>query len=1175
MLDSLTPSNDTHQDTQQRVLDYYTEAGAMTHPGQHAALLDALPDGIPELCRIVQGLLIHPMEAHLYHERLSTTRKRDLDIRSVSRMLTRLLEIDDAPLTEARPPRFRLVGNCRDFATLFCAFLRHKGIPARARCGFGLYFFNNDHWVCEYWHAQEQRWVLVDAQLDEVQVHEYRLPFDPCDLPREQFLVAGEAWRQCRFEGVEWKRYGFRRWRGKDFIAASLMRDLASLNKSEVLPWDISDLAGGKSVQKLTKNELTRYDTFASLGVAAIHENAVFPQVRDVYARDTRLREVVEAMVAEEKLLEETHTSTTPSHDYPQPSTLSTSTRRRPRPTPARGTNTFDLDKLIVRGAAQHNLKHIDVSIPRYKFVVLTGVSGSGKSSLAFDTIYAEGQRRYVESLSPFVRHYLEKVEKPRVDFIAGLSPAVAIEQKTVSRNPRSNVGTITEIINYLRLLYSRVGIAHCLQCGTTIGPLSDTRVCSHCGSTFPELWSQHFSPNSPVGMCPDCNGLGTKLEVDPDLVIADPTLSIPDGAIRFYGNIRKKKNSSGWPLGQLQGIADHYGTDLELPWQDLPQVFRDVVLYGSGDEKIHITHSSEWEEGSWSSESTRVVKGLIYHINRLFRQTKSDMTRTGYQSYMSQQPCPACSGTRLSKEVRAVTLNGRIISKIGSMTIRDLSSWVDSLYDALDDEAFEIASEILKETTARLQFILDVGLHYLTLDRPAPTLSGGEGQRIRLASQLGCGLVGVLYVLDEPSIGLHPRDQRTLIDTLLQLRDAGNSVLVVEHDAETMRTADWIVDMGPGAGILGGSVVAQGTPETLMAHPTSLTGHYLSGALQVTSPNGRQRRKPKGRFSIFGASLHNLKHVDAHIPLGVLTCITGVSGSGKSSLINGTLYPALLQALHNSDERPGPHERIEGLEQLDKGIAITQDAIGRTPRSNPATYVGFFDEIRGILANTEEARGRGYKADRFSFNVSGGRCESCKGYGQKMIEMHFLADVWVTCKECGGTRFNSETLDIRYRGKNIADILNMDVQEALKLFRDQPKLLRILQTLHDVGLDYIKLGQSAPTFSGGEAQRIKLAKELSCIATGRTLYILDEPTTGLHFADIQRLLDVLHRLVDAGNTVLVIEHNLDVIKTADWLIDMGPEGGDGGGCIVAQGTPEDVMQVSTSYTGQFLRSYL
>ena len=983
---------------------------------------------------------------------------------------------------------------------------------------------------------------------------------------------------------------------------------------------------------------------------------------------------------------------------------------------------------IVIRGAHQHNLRHIDVSIPRYKFVVLTGVSGSGKSSLAFDTLYAEGQRRYVESLSAYARQFLGQMEKPKVDYIGGLSPAIAIEQKAVSKNPRSTVGTVTEVMDYLRVLYARVGTAHCPQCGRVVQPqsaqqiadqlatlspgtrlqllapvarerkgthadviegarrdgyvraridglpvdlsssvklaktkkhnielivdrlivpkhehtgtqdagpsdseweafstrlvdsvettlkvgnglltadlgdgqelmLSEHNACPHCNVSFPELSPQLFSFNSPLGMCPDCNGLGTQRTVDIDLIIQDPSLSLMDGALRWYGELRKKKKS--WGLRQLQAIAAHYDVDLETPWQDLPQKFRDVLLYGSGDEKIRFTYEAEWDEGTWSGESVRTVKGIIYNINRLFRQTRSDYTRRWYASFMSEQPCPTCGGARLRPEARAVTVGGKTISQVGTMAIDEAYAWVTGLYEgahrgeqsnssffsntpssahhapveSLTAEQFEIAGEVLKEIRDRLQFMLNVGLHYLTLDRPAPSLSGGEGQRIRLASQIGCGLVGVLYILDEPSIGLHARDNRALLDTLLQLRDMGNTVLVVEHDAETMRSADWLIDLGPGAGVLGGKVVSAGPPDAVAADPQSLTGRYLSGELAVVAPNGKKRRQPaNGWLTVAGARLHNLKRIDARFPLGVMTCVTGVSGSGKSSLVAETLYPALARAFHNAQGRPGPHDRLQGLEHLDKVIDITQAPIGRTPRSNPATYVKLFDRIRRVFASTPEAKARGYKPGRFSFNVKGGRCEACKGHGQKKIEMHFLADVWVRCQECKGTRYNRETLAILYKGKNIADVLDMDVQEALEFFGNHPKIARILQTLHDVGLDYVKLGQSATTLSGGEAQRVKLAKELSRVATGRTLYILDEPTTGLHFADIQRLLDVLHRLVDAGNTVVVIEHNLDVIKTADWIIDLGPEGGDAGGNIIAQGAPEQVKQVESSYTGQFLK---
>jgi excinuclease ABC subunit A len=952
-------------------------------------------------------------------------------------------------------------------------------------------------------------------------------------------------------------------------------------------------------------------------------------------------------------------------------------------------------ENIIVRGAEQHNLKKIDVIIPRNKMVVLTGVSGSGKSSLAFDTIYAEGQRRYVESLSAYARQFLGQMEKPKVDFIGGLSPAIAIEQKTVSKNPRSTVGTVTEVLDYLRVLYARAGIAHCPGCGrvveaqsaqriteqlATLPPgtrlqilapvvrerkgthaelleqirkdgyvraringkitdlsgeislaktkkhnieivvdrlkvpegsgeeredfdkrladsvstalqageglliadtgegteimLSEQNACPACGISFPELSPQLFSFNSPLGMCQDCHGLGTQMSVDVNLLVSKPELSLMDGASRWYGELRKKKDS--WTLKQLQSIADFYGASLETPWQDLPQKFRDAILYGSGDEKIKFSYENRTVDSTWTGESLRVTKGIVYHANRLFRQTNSEYTQRFYASFMSEQSCQNCGGARLRPEARGVLVGDKSLTEVGRLTIGEALEWVKSLYDALSTEQMEIAGEVLKEIRERLQFMLNVGLYYLTLDRPAPTLSGGEGQRIRLASQLGCGLVGVLYILDEPSIGLHARDNRALLDTLLQLRDMGNTVLVVEHDDETMRSADWLIDMGPRAGILGGEVISAGTPAQVTADPKSLTGRYLRGELVVSAPGGYERRTSPGLYlSIHGARLNNLKNVTAHFPLGLMTCITGVSGSGKSSLISRTLHPALAHALHRAEDRPGPHDRIEGLENLDKVINITQEPIGRTPRSNPATYVGLWDDIRKVFAATPEARSRGYGSDRFSFNVKGGRCEACKGHGQKRIEMHFLADVWVTCRECKGTRFNRETLAVRYKGKNISQVLDMDVQEALDFFANQPKIARVLQTLHDVGLDYIKLGQSATTLSGGEAQRVKLASELCRVATGRTIYILDEPTTGLHFDDIQRLLDVLHRLVDAGNTVIVIEHNLDVIKTADWIIDLGPEGGEQGGYILAEGTPESVAEVEQSYTGKFLKPLL
>jgi excinuclease ABC subunit A len=962
-------------------------------------------------------------------------------------------------------------------------------------------------------------------------------------------------------------------------------------------------------------------------------------------------------------------------------------------------------DKIVIRGAREHNLKNIDVAIPRNKLVVFTGVSGSGKSSLAFDTLYAEGQRRYVESLSSYARQFLGQMEKPKVDFIGGLSPAIAIEQKAVSKNPRSTVGTVTEVYDYLRVLFARVGTPHCYNCGRVVkqqsaqqivdqvadlavgtrfqllasiakgrkgtfedvfaqartdgfararidgvttdldqrfkleknkkhnielvvdrlviaeakdkefmarltdsvetalrwgeGVLmvdvldgeellfSEKNACAHCGLSFPELTPQLFSFNSPLGACNDCNGLGEQFEFDPELFI-DPAKSINGGAVIPWGPVAKKANS--WAAQISLQMAERFQFSLDTPWPDLPDEVRTLIL--NGNPNIKFRYQSENFSGNWPYE------GVVYSTRRRYKETQSQGMRDYYGQFLSQQPCPTCQGQRLRPEAKAVTVAGLKLFEVTTMNVAEAYEWVSHLMGenvmrrtrsvktenghtthpklyapGLTAQELEIAYELLKEIRDRLKFMLDVGLHYLTLDRAAPSLSGGEGQRIRLASQIGSGLVGVMYILDEPSIGLHQRDNRRLLDSLLRLRDLGNTVLVVEHDEETMADADWIIDFGPGAGVKGGQVVFAGTPEEIKS-ATSLTGQYLSGQLSVASGSGR--RNPNGRWlKMVGVSHHNLKNVEVGIPLGCFSCVTGVSGSGKSSLITETLYPALARILHRAQERPGHFERLEGLDVVDKVIHITQDPIGRTPRSNPATYVKMWDDIRNVFALTPEAQARGYKAGRFSFNVKGGRCEACEGYGQKVVEMHFLPDVWVTCDVCHGSRFNRETLQVKYKGKNIAEVLQLDVAEALDFFEKIPRIKRFLTTLHDVGLDYIKLGQSATTLSGGEAQRVKLAKELSRVATGDTIYILDEPTTGLHFADIQKLLDVLHRLTDAGNTVIVIEHNLDVIKSADWIIDLGPEGGDGGGKIIAAGPPEQVAEVEESYTGQFLRKVL
>ena len=938
-------------------------------------------------------------------------------------------------------------------------------------------------------------------------------------------------------------------------------------------------------------------------------------------------------------------------------------------------------DKIIVKGARVNNLKNIDVTIPRDKLVVMTGLSGSGKSSLAFDTIYAEGQRRYVESLSSYARMFLGQMDKPDVDYIEGLSPAISIDQKTTSKNPRSTVGTVTEVYDYLRLLWARVGTPHCPKCGKeirqqTIDQIIDqvlslpegTRIqvmapvirgkkgehakvledakrsgyvrvrvdgnlyeldeeikleknkkhsievvvdrliirpdiqqrltdsvetasnlsgglvvinllreeqdlmfsqnyaCEDCGISIEELTPRMFSFNNPFGACPTCTGLGSQLKVDPALVVPDPTLSILDGAIQASGwnNIR----GDGISRMYFDALSKKYGFKLTTPWQELPEAVREVILYGTNGEKLELHYDQPRGKGVLQQP----FEGICNNVERRYRETQSDASRKELEELMAECPCPECKGRRLKKESLAVTVGDLDIFSFTEMSVTDELAWVDQL--TLTEQQLRIAARILKEIKSRLGFLQSVGLGYLTLSRSAATLSGGESQRIRLATQIGSSLMGVLYILDEPSIGLHQRDNDKLLATLRNLRDLGNTLLVVEHDEDTMRAADYLIDIGPGAGVHGGEVVAAGTPEEVMANPNSLTGQYLSGKKKIPVP--AERRQGSGKFlKVIGAAENNLRHIDVTFPLGTFTVVTGVSGSGKSSLVNEVLFKRLGADLMRMKVHPGKCDRIEGIEYLDKVVDIDQSPIGRTPRSNPATYTGLFNDIRDLFASTPEAKSRGYGPGRFSFNVRGGRCEACSGDGVLKIEMHFLPDIFVPCEVCKGKRYNRETLEVRYKGKNIAEVLEMTVDEAVEFFSALPRLRNKLQTLQDVGLGYVKLGQPSTELSGGEAQRVKLATELSKQATGRTIYILDEPTTGLHSDDVRKLLEVLQRLVDTGNTVVVIEHNLDVIKCADHLIDLGPEGGDGGGTIVCTGTPEEVAACPESFTGQYLKKVL
>jgi excinuclease ABC subunit A len=935
------------------------------------------------------------------------------------------------------------------------------------------------------------------------------------------------------------------------------------------------------------------------------------------------------------------------------------------------------MDKIIVRGAREHNLKNIDLEIPRNKLVVITGISGSGKSSLAFDTLYAEGQRRYVESLSAYARQFLGLMQKPDVDLIEGLSPAISIDQKARSHNPRSTVGTVTEIHDYLRLLFARIGKPHCPQCGRPIerqtaqqivdqimalpegtavqimapvvrgrkgeykqlfedlkkegfvrvrvdgvlrtlfedieldknkrhdieivldrikveakkrGRIADSVetalkwgqglviveivgegeklfsehfACPVCGVSLPEIEPRLFSFNSPFGACPACDGLGMRMVVDPELVI-DPRKSIREGGILPWANSRSR-----WLSALLEGVCRAYRIDPDVPLGRLPKEKLDIILYGTRGELVPFVYTTTYGK---TRTYYRPFEGVIPYLEAAYREAMSDEAREEIEQYMSALPCPECKGARLRPEALAVTVGGKNIWEVTKLTVREALEFFENL--KLTEREEMIAHQILKEIKNRLQFMADVGLDYLTLDRPANTLAGGEAQRIRLATQIGSQLTGVLYVLDEPSVGLHPRDNARLIATLKRLRDLGNTVIVVEHDEATMRAADWIVDLGPGAGIHGGYVVATGTPEEIARNPKSLTGQYLAGIRRIPIP--AKRREPKDKWLVVrGAREHNLKGIDVRFPVGLFICVTGVSGSGKSTLVEEILYRGLSWKLGYSAGKPGAHDDIEGWEYFDRVLLVDQSPIGRTPRSNPATYTKAFDPIREVFAATPEARMRGYTPGRFSFNVRGGRCEACQGQGKVKIEMHFLPDVYVPCDVCKGTRYNKETLSVRYKGKNIAEVLDMTVEEALAFFSAIPPIREKLQTLYDVGLGYIKLGQPATELSGGEAQRIKLARELSKRQTGRTLYLLDEPTTGLHPEDVRKLLSVLHRLVDAGNTVVVIEHNLDVIKTADWIIDLGPEGGERGGEIIAEGPPEKIAENPRSYTGQFLRHVL
>ncbi|WP_231503778.1 excinuclease ABC subunit UvrA [Paenibacillus sp. 1-18] len=1265
-----------------KMREYYQEQGIITDPGKERWLYTNLPKQVDELCKIVQGLTLNHEYAEQYEVKLTYNRKKERELRTVSNMLKRIQELCSHSLNIPREVQDRLMVTSRDINVLLCSILRYQKIPSRVLCGFSAYRndFYPSHWVCEFWMEKEERWVLADASLDPTLQRHLGIDFSPVDLPPEKFFRSEDVWTRCRDHDMDDRLFGYQLHTGLGFIRGNLLRNFASLNKYEVSPWD--NWWGFRSKKDMNKDDFVQLQKIAEVTSGGSN---TFQDLRSLFETDVFLSSPVRTKLDLQGEVEVPHKT---ENDVYCRVMEPVHQKRRHFNTSQWTTPEVTTDQIVIRGAKHHNLKDVNLNVPKNRMVVFTGVSGSGKSSLVFDTIYAEAQRRFVLGFSPYVRKYMDKVERPKVDAIDGLSPAIAIEQKTLSNNPRSTVGTITEISSYLRLLYSRVGIRKCLKCNSEIYPQSpddiavalcdyfsagetfqlfapvlinfsgeleykleemkrkgvkqlrvngkqmmlddvvltqtvsnwnvdvvgdcfttpDTLVglekesfigeltlsiqqilkagkhtisaeakeckalfttkmiCPYCHSSFPELSSQHFSFNSPLGMCPDCNGLGIQQNISVELLVDNPDVSILDGALKWFGNLREGKKTT-WPTGPLDVIYAHYGLNIETPWKELPEWFHQIIFYGSGQDKIKVQSTLGMKE------TEKPIKGLVPELTRLYYETESEFGKKKYGAFMASQKCSSCDGTKLCKEARSVQLGGKTISEISSSSIGELLGWTKVVYEHLDEAMLEIGEELLVEIYNRLSFLMNVGLHYLSLNRTAPTLSGGEGQRVKLASHLSSGMTGVLYVLDEPSIGLHPRDINKLLHTLLNLRDQGNTVLVVEHEEEIMRKADYLIDIGPKAGILGGKVVALGTPEEVMIDPASVTGQFLSGMKKVEAPiKAQTNHNTQDWLVLEGASHNNLKDVTVQFPLGRMTCVTGVSGSGKSSLIAGTLEPLLEQKLNGSDTCPGAYRSIIGLDKVDKVINVSQSPIGRTPRSNPATYTDLFNKIRKIFANTEQAQDAQISYEYFSFNSPGGRCEACQGHGQVKIEMHFLADVWITCNDCKGRRFKPEVLDIKHNGKSIADVLEMDVKEALEFFKSNKDVIRILQTFQNVGLDYIKLGQSATTLSGGEAQRVKLAKELSKVKKGHMIYILDEPTTGLHFNDIQHLLNILHRLTTEGHTVIVIEHDLDVIKTADWIVDLGPEGGKAGGVLIAQCPPAKLIHVEESFTGQALK---
>lgn len=1141
-------------------LSSFIKQSIMTNPHQYKSRYEPLPSSPTELLRTVQGLVIHGDQGKLYGVSFSKRQLEEELLRNVPQMLDRLFQIDESPLNTIRLPNLRLIGMCRDYALLLVSFLRHQGIPARLRVGFANYFKSElmyeDHWLIEYYSMEEKRWIRMDAQLDEIQKTHYRIAFNTEDMPADAgYLLGGQAWMLCRSGEQHPEDFGYNKnWKGWHSVKGNLLHDFNSLLGLELLPWDLWTELSTKKYSDLNKSEKNLLDEMAEITVNPdVSEKELLNVLSQLPAA------YMESIQSKLRMLGVQEQTEITDPDTLEPKFFIQSVPKTGNAVlPAKQPN----DVLMLTGCRQNNLKNIDVSIPKNKLTVITGVSGSGKSSLAFDTIYAEGKRRYLDHMSNAAKMQ-EFIEKPDFDGIQGLTPTIAIEQKKGSQNPRSTVGTLTGIMDQLRMLFVSIGKPYCPYCGVPVKKDSKNKNrCPVCGNLFQALTVSVFNANTHTGACHVCSGLGFQYKVNPASIVVNENLSVLEGATSYFGKLRGKKPTGNWMVGELYAIAADRNIDLDTPWKELPEDFKNALLYGTGDKVYRFQYNS----GGRDTEINRPAAGAVAHIQRLFRESKSE--DNPWKQYMYEIPCPVCHGELLCPEARYTTMMGYRLPELAKMPIVRLREWIYSLQGLLSDNQRNKAGEVLQEVQIRIDNLLQVGLPYVTLNRTAPTLSGGELQRVRLSSHLGSDLIGLTYILDEPSIGLHPRDHHRMIDTMKHLRDKGNTVIVVEHDRDTMLEADYIIDIGPGAGVHGGEVVSAGTVEEVKENSLSATGRYLKGEYEWNLSNNRV---PHEWLILKGCTGNNLKHIDAYFPLHVMCCITGVSGSGKSSLVFGTLIPALEEAIKNQRNYKKSYQTFEGYETINAFVQMDQSPIGKSSRSTPATYIGIFDMIRARYAKQPKALECGMSESHFSFHSKDGQCPACEGQGQIKIVFQYMADHYVTCTECKGSRYQESVLEVLYKGKNIAEVLQMDIAQAVSFFADVPEVRTKLQLMEEVGLSYLKLGQSIATLSGGEAQRLKLAKELGGKQKKHMVYILDEPTTGLHFQDIEKLLLIFRKLTDAGHTLYIIEHNTDIIRASDWMIDIGPEGGTGGGKIVASGPPEEIKKNTASITGRYL----